>query len=248
MATAADLKSRAKKTREIYLTWLHLFEYYHGGMPVGVLSSTAQWESNGETDAVGDRSLGEYGMFQVSTHIEDEFDLPRDYRKKPEGNIFAACLEYNAEAKRVALKYPNLIYDGTTDQWMLSRLIFSIGRGGTYAVMREAKPRAGGSGPFPVYAQLVSWANRTGAMQLGGQSAAKVVHRINSKPYLWEIAKAAGLPTYAGTPVIPPLPVGLSHVTLPKDLVGKLDFAKPWTKYLFAGGFAWLTYQVWAGL
>ena len=205
-----------------------LLDKYHGGMPTGFLAAIACHESSCNMGSSGDASLGEIGIFQVTNSFPRKVSVNPTVRHSTEGNIFLGCLEYNYWAAQVVLDFPNLVSNGSVDQWLLARLIFAIGYGGTRSVMRAANPRPGN-----VYNQLIAWANRTGGISAGSQSAAKVKARILAVPVQWEIGQQIA-PTLFLTG--PKKPIGFVPFTLPgpiADVMLKSSLFDP--KILIAG-------------
>ena len=189
---------------------------YRGGLPTGFFAAIAQWESGGRMLA-GDVSQGEYGFFQITSSTETTFGLPDGFRTQPENNIFLAGLEYNVEAKRLALRYP-FVRDGSRDQWMLARLVFAVGRGGTYKLIDNAV--AGGHMTGAPYDGVAAYVNAVGGIKLGGQPPGKVWFRTNVIPLVWEIGKQTEASLY-GPPVRPPAPAGVTY-QLPADVRDRL--------------------------
>lgn len=208
------IESRAKSAKRFldrYGKWLRR---YKGGLPVGFLAAIGQWESDGRMDSAGDVSRGEYGFFQITDSTEREFGLPSGFRTRPENNIWLAGLEYNVEAKRLALRY-SFIKDGTRDQWMLARLTFAVGRSGTYKLIDNAV--AGGYMTGAPYAGVLAYVNAVGGIKLGEQSPGKVWFRVNAIPLVWQIGERVESFFFLRLPVQPPAPYGVRYV-LPADV------------------------------
>lgn len=187
---------------------------YHGGMPIGFIAATIAMESGGNPNAVGDASLGEYGLLQVAKNTELDFQVPNGTRKTAEGNIFLGSLEYQAEHQRLALKFPDLVVLGSEDTWKLARLVFSVGRGGTYGLIKAAKPTEKGN----VFSAIVKWANDTGAMPLGRSPAGKIKMRINNiDKVVWVVGQAVASWQTSGAPEKIPAPHGIKYL-VPKDI------------------------------
>lgn len=201
---------------------MSLVDRYRGGADRAWLAAIVATESGGRM-VEGDAQLGEYGFFQVAEYIEDEFGVPSGTRKSVEGNIFLGALEYNVEAARLANKYPHLIRVGTWDQWIMAKMVFSLGRAGTDAVMANAngwRPLMPGN----VYAGVRAWANSTGAMPVGRSAADKVAYRIAfMHDVTYAAAKLAGASSWASAPALPPSMPGTAYrvprgVTFPQGL------------------------------
>ena len=194
---------------------------YHGGLPLGLMCSIAALESGGKMVA-GDPDYGEYGFFQIATHTEDIFGLPRDFRKTPQNNIFLGSLEYNVAARRLHLLYPDLVIDGSMDAWLLARMSFVFGNNGTNICIKEAAEH-GSVARGNVTGGILKWADDTGAIKIGGSEAGKIWYRLHMiTDVTLPIGKALG--GYPGTPVLPPAPSGVKY-TLPKDIRGKISTA-----------------------
>lgn len=177
-------------------------------------------ESGGRMVSSSDSTLAEHGFFQVAANTEKEFGVPSGTRFNPEYNTWLGLLELNAESKRLLIKYPALVQDATWDMWFLARLCFSIGRGGTYSCIDRAR-QAGYVAPGAVYFGVKRWANDTGAVPLGSQSASTVLRRINLiYDELYPVGQNVS-PGFPGPAVLPPVPQGI-NMSLPKALDGKL--------------------------
>lgn len=213
----ASIPRRIGRVKAVYAQYSPLFEKFRGGLPIAFFATIAQWESDGRMDAPGSAALGEVGVFQISEHTEEEYSTRAGIRTTLSGNFWLAGLDYNAEARRLQLKYPHLFVNNNADLWMTARLVFAIGRGGTSKVLDTSKPTPGN-----VFNQLVAWAKKSGGIPLGSQSAAKVAYRIQAIPVQWEIAQKCGLPSSPGIPSLVMPPDVSIPFRLPKDLTGKL--------------------------
>lgn len=222
-ALAAKIKaapSTVASARKFYTKYGRWVDRYHGGVPVGFLCATAALESNG-TMVAGDPSYGEFGFFQIATHTEGIYGLPKDFRKTPEGNIFLAGLEYNVEAKRLQLKYPEIVIDGTKDQWLLARLVFAFGNHGADVCIQAAVAH-GSVVRGRVFEGIVRWADETGAIKIGGSVAEKIWYRIHMlNDVNWPVG-AAVTTQYMGVPHLPPAPAGV-RFSIPADVRGKIS-------------------------
>ena len=207
-----DLPSIVKSAKKFNDKYSSYLQRYKGGMPRGFFAAIAAIESDGKM-IEGDPDLGEYGFFQITAKMPTDYGLKSELRKTAEGNIFLAGLEYNVEAKRLKLKYPNLIVEGTADQWKLARLVFAIGKYGVDTCIKHAKPMV----PGRVFEALETWADETGAIAIGSSPAGKIRMRIKLvSKVAWEAGKQV---TYQsnGMPVKVPAPSGISY-TLPKSI------------------------------
>lgn len=207
------VEKRAASAASFYARWRPQIQKYRGGMPAGFMAAIAQWESGGSMASSGDPDLGEYGFFQITASTPPQFGLGAELRKNPEGNIFLAGLEYQVEAKRLALRYPGLVREGTRDQWMLARLVFAIGGGGTRKLIDGAKPQI----PGKVYDALLAYVDATGGVPLGSQSAGKVWLRVHIVPLTWQIGELVMPGAFGGLPTRIASPRGVTY-RLPKDV------------------------------
>ncbi len=235
--TAVEIQKKAVQAVAIYRQDQALYDAYHGGVPVALMVAMAQGESGGRMNAPGDASIGEFGIFQVTSYIdkksgrwqgtEAEYLVPKDTRKNKVGNFFLAGTDFNAEAARLLLRFPGLI-QSYTDLYKLSHLSFAVGRGGTYALLTKANLSPGPD----VYGRLLSWAAAEHARgrlpQLSkSQPPAKVWRRLVAVDDRWKVAVASGLPMSAGPPVIPALPSSIKKFTIPKALQGHIKQLAP---------------------
>lgn len=210
-----DRVAATRRFLDRYAAWLLR---YKGGLHVGFFAAIAQWESGGRMDSPGDSSLGEYGFFQIARSTEETFGVPEDFRKTPEGNIFLAGLEYNVEARRLALGQ-DFVRTGSRDQWLLARLVFAIGRSGTNRLLKAAGESGflGGA----VYEGLIQYIDETGGMALGSQSAGKVWLRVKIVPVLFDIGVRAFPNGTIGPPMQVTSPPAVAY-RLPKDVRDQL--------------------------
>jgi hypothetical protein len=218
-AKVAALGSLAKTAAGFYASYGNFVEKYRGGMPGKLLAAIASIESSGRMVA-GDASLGEYGFFQVAAQTERDFGVPGGLRMQPEGNVFLAALEYNVEALRLAIKYPAYVKSGSLGQWHLARLVFAIGRHGA-DVCIQAAVAGGYMGLGEGFTGVVRWADKTGAVAIGGSEAGKIWYRIKLIQVTQSVADAIG-GGGAGAPSQVP---ALVAYTLPKDVLGRLPAA-----------------------
>lgn len=215
------LPSLVSTAKTFYASYGGLLTKYKGGMPARLLAAIAAIESSGKMVA-GDPSLGEFGFFQVATQTEKDFGVPSGLRLRAEGNIFLASLEYNAEAARLALRYPAYVKPGSKGQWHLARLVFAIGRHGA-DVCIQAAIAGGYMGPGQGFEGVVKWADATGGVAIGGSEAGKIWYRVKLIELTQRVADALGFEG-AGVPLSPPAPPGVAY-TVPKDVASALPKA-----------------------
>lgn len=197
-----DIPKSATSARKVLDRLRPLLNKYHGGMPVGFLAAIASFESGGKMSSRGDSSLGEVGIFQITSSFPGKVGLPAASRFEEEVNVFLGCLEYQMMAVEMWKANPR-ISRGTVDNWKLARLAFAIGAGGT----RTLLARSGANS----YGELTDYVNRTGGTSLGKQSASKVWFRVNIINVLWDIGKLVQAPLFVGMPQQVPAPPGRSY-------------------------------------
>lgn len=203
--------SLVKNARATYTRLRPWITRYRGGMPAGVLATIAQLESGGSMDSAGDASLGEVGYFQITSSFPSSIGVDPAKRYDPETNVFLGGVEYQIEAVRMANAWPAVTL-GTLDSWKLARLAFAIGGPGTKKLLAAARPAFAGQ----AFAGVKAWADATGAMALGSQSAGKVWYRI----HLTELIFQAGMfvaPAFFSDPTRVPAPAGISY-RFPNDV------------------------------
>lgn len=199
--------TKAEETRAIYDKFRSWLLRYRGGMPAGFLAAIIQHESGGRMDAKGDVSLGEAGLFQIESSFPGKVGLPAEARLVPENNVFLGSLEYQLRAIEF-LPYASL---GSSDSWRLARLGFAIGSAGTRKVIDAATSGNPGAYRGNLFAQILSWANRTGAIAVSsGQPAEKVKARINAVQEQWDVGQRIN--GAYGMPEKVPAPSGLRYV------------------------------------
>lgn len=156
----ADLTARVNAAAQLLNTYGAVLDEYRGGCPAGFLAEIMRIESGGNFNSPGDPSIGEVGYFQVATKGSDptpqRFGVDTTVAFTPEGNVFLGCLEYQDEAQRIQLLFPDLIGNGSADQWMFARTIFAVGRYGTVGHMNRAVA-AGAIGSDTPYTDYVNW-------------------------------------------------------------------------------------------
>lgn len=233
-----SITQRVANGKQLLSKWGSYIDKYHGGIHRGFLASIMNWESWGDFGAAGDASLGEVGFYQVAADVPKRYGLDPAIRTTPEGNVFVACLEYTEEAARILIDYPGLVNNGSRDQWILARLVFAIGRGGTHQVLNAAKPRAGHA-----YDDLVKWANDTGAFQVSAsQPAEKVWFRILAVGHNWRIGELISPGASYGPPIKIP---ALSPYHFPLDVAPLIGSGSPATMLLMGLGLAGLAWALW---
>lgn len=216
----------------VYATYRPYIDRFHGGMPVGFLAAIFAHESSGNPYATGSPSLGEYGLGQVTENFPRTVGVDPDVRKTPEGNVFLSALEYQIEAERLAIRYPNLIVRGSADQWKMSRLVFALGIGAVTKLMMLVRPTERGN----VYGQIRTYVNTHPGTTVSGYASTTVLSRISSVQSLWdEGAKVA--PSNVGLPEAIPAPSGITYV-LPRGIV----LPRPPSLWLFGLGAALLAF------
>lgn len=203
---AAD-PNKVKRARELLQKFKPWFDKYRGGLTAGALAAFMQHESNGNWGAAGDASLGEVGYFQVANYVPGLFGYPASARTNPEDNVAIASLEYALESALWKVRYPDLVRLGTQDAWMLGRLAFAIGRGGSYKLADLANQYRYLQ-PGRVYEGIAKYVAANGAPPLGTQSATKVAARVASVPQQFEIANAIDSSAFGPPTYIPPPPAG----------------------------------------
>jgi hypothetical protein len=220
--------TKADETRAIYERYRPWFLRYRAGAPAGYLAAIVQHESGGRPDARGDASLGEQGLFQTEGSFGAKIGLPGLNTLNPEIAIFAGGLEMALRAIEM-LPYADL---GTSDSYRLARLGFAIGSGGTRKVIDAATGGNPGAYRGQVFARVLEWANRTGAIAVSsGQPAEKVRARINAVQEQWDIGQRIN--GAYGMPEKVPAPSGLRY-TLPASAARHL--ASPRTGIVLALG------------
>lgn len=197
------LPSLIRTANDVYARYGTLINRYRGGMPPGLLAAIIVLESSGNPNAVGDSSLGERGLLQVATQTAIDFGVSPSVRLSAEGNIALGSLEYNVEAARLSLRYPQII-PGTLDQYLCARGVFVFGRAGMRKLLDNAQPLRAGH----AFDSVLSYLDRTGGIALGGSSAEKVWYRAHMIALTKQIGQATGS-MWASRPVVPPAPVGV---------------------------------------
>ena len=185
-------------------------------MPVGAFAAIMQMESDGKMGAPGDVSLGEVGFFQVTSSFPPKVGLPAASRYDPETNVFLGGLEYQVEAAKAAKQWP-IVQKGSADQWKLARLSFAIGWGGTRDFVSRALAATSASSGSP-YERVKAYANQTGGIAYGSQSAAKVWFRVHVVDYNFMVGQKIEPGGY-GPPQLTPPPAAYPAYTFPPDLL-----------------------------
>lgn len=199
-----------QKLLDLYGPWI---DTYRGGLPREWAAAIMNWESGGNFAAPGDPSLGEVGFYQVAEYFPAVIGMPAESRNDPETNVMQGLTEYQLEAVKWAVTFPDLVELGTADSLKLARLSFAVGWGGATGLARIVQNDAESGN---LYGAIVDWANRTGGMPLGSQSSDQVWFRVVSIDPQWAIAKAvAPFGSLAvGQPTFPPNPPGNTY-TIP---------------------------------
>jgi hypothetical protein len=224
------------QARSVYDQLGPWIDRYHGGLPFGFLVAAISHESGGNFGAPGDPMLGEVGYLQVAHNVPGLFGYPPEARMDPESNIAIGVLEYELEAVLWMLAFPQ-VHLGTDDSWLLARLAFAIGRGGSHGLATLAAASVGLS-DGDVYGSIVRYIQLSGGVPLGSQSAQKVASRVLDIERQWQVGKAIG--GISGPPVrIPDPPAG--PYTLPADVEPYFSEAFPATM-LIIGGMAIVAY------
>lgn len=234
----ASKVAQAKALLTKYGGWIRK---YRGGLPAGALAAYMLHESGGNFGAAGDASLGEIGFYQITASTPPRFGLHPDARKDPESNVAIASLEYGHEAALWALRYPDLVRIGTPDNWMLSRLSFAVGRGGSYQLAELAK-KAGYLQPGRVYDGIARYVAANGAPALGSQSSSKVAARVASVPEQWAIGEAVDGSGVGPPAIIPNPPAG--PYTIPANVRHLFVKPIPGILLVLGGAAAFLYYLV----
>lgn len=179
-----------KYSKQIYAKYGGWINKYKGGFHAGVISSVIYMESNGKQATVGDKSLGEIGLMQIAEYLPKALGMAASTRLDAETNVFLGCAEYNWEAARFKFIFPEIVVNGSEDQWMLARLAFSIGHGGTVGLIKAAS-KQGLIVRGRVYEGIEKYVMGGGATSLGSQSAWKVWLRVMRMRHQFDIGKAA---------------------------------------------------------
>jgi hypothetical protein len=208
----ADIPRNAARAREVYDRLAPLLNKYRGGMSAGFLAAIASFESGGKMSSTGDATLGEVGIFQITSSFPPKVGLPAASRRDTETNVFLGCLEYQIMAVKMFLAAPSISL-GSIDNWKLARLAFSIGEGGTRKLLEQSGARS--------YSGLLEYLDRKGGVSLGRQSAGKVWFRAHVIEVLWDIGQLVKPSFWVGAPVkIPSPPTG--EYTLPATVAAYL--------------------------
>ena len=194
------------------------FSKYQGGLTKGALAAFMLHESGGNFNAAGDASLGEIGYYQIAAYVPPLFGLPASARMDPETNVALAVLEYELEAAKFKVRYPAYVNLGNRDSYMLGRLAFAIGRGGSYTLADRAIATRYASPGGSLYAGILSSVAAMGAPSLGSQSSTKVAARVASIPDQFEIAAAVDPLGSFGPPAIIPTPPAGAYA-IPADVL-----------------------------
>lgn len=212
----ASIPSNTERARGVYNRLYTGINKYRGGVPAGFLAAIASFESGGKMTSTGDAQLGEVGIFQITRSFPPKVGLPAESRRDEETNIFLGCLEYQIMAVRMFLAAPKISL-GTSDNWKLARLAFSVGEAGTRKLLSQSRARS--------WRELKNYVDRVGGVPLGRQTAGKVWFRVHVIDVLWDIGQRVRPSFYIGAPVkIPNPPAG--PYTLPSDVARYMP--SPW--------------------
>lgn len=201
--------ARVKVLLDQYGAWI---DKYRGGVPKEWAAAIMMWESDGNFAAPGDPSLGEVGYYQVAQYVPGTMGMPAESRYNPEANVMIGLTEYQLDTVKWKLAFPDHVELGTPDAYKLARLSFAVGWGGATGLAKNAI--AGGYKSFGdgLYDAIVKYANATGGIPLGSQSASQVWFRVVSIDPQWRTADAAStLGMTVGPPTLPPDPPGFTY-------------------------------------
>ena len=198
---------------QVYEKYGAFINRYRGGMPAGFLAAIIAHESGGRENAVGDSSLGEIGLMQITSNFPTTVGVHPDVRRTAEGNIFLGCLELNITAAQLQKRYPTLIIPGTADQWMMARLVFGLGIGAVTKLVALVQPRSRGR----MYAAIQDYMHDHPNTTVSGYPPGKVLTRVDSVTTLWNDG-AKIVPPNVGVPEKVPAPTGLTY-GLPRGIV-----------------------------
>lgn len=208
MATDPNFDADVARAKAIYDQLGVWIDRYHGGLPAGWVASIILHESGGNFGAPGDPTLGEVGYLQVAAYVPALFGYDVSAIQDPESNIAIGILEYELEAVLWMLAFPNAVNLGTDDSWKLARLAFAVGRGGSHQLATLAQQSLGGLTSGDVYHDIVKYANASGGVPLGSQTAAKVKARVLDIDRQWAIGQAVSAGMSGPPMIIPDPPAG----------------------------------------
>ena len=203
----AGMPSRTAKAKELYRgpigRWV---DRYRGGVPAGFAIAAITYESGGNPGTVGDQSLGEYGLMQLTARFPPTVGMPAESRFDPETNVFLGLLQLQLAAITFAREEP-LVELGSSDAWKLARLGFSIGMGGARDLLRRARPymRKG-----HVFGAIKDDVAAHGGLWAGSQEPGKVAYRVAMIDVVWTVGQNA-VAGGGGVPRLPPRPPGYSY-------------------------------------
>lgn len=198
----AGMPSRTAKAKELYGgpigRWV---DRYRGGVPAGFAIAAITYESGGNPGTVGDQSLGEYGLMQLTARFPPTVGMPAESRFDPETNVFLGLLQLQLAAITLAREEP-MVELGSADAWKLARLGFSIGMGGTRSLMQLARPymRKG-----HVFGAIKDYVAAHGGIQAGSQEPGKVAYRVAMIDVVWTVGQNV-VRGGGGMPRRPPAP------------------------------------------
>ncbi len=229
-SSPAYLSAEASNVQKLLGQWGAWIDTYRGGIPAEWAATIMEWESGGNFAAPGDPTLGEVGFYQVPAWFPPTIGMPAESRYDPETNVMLGLMGYQLEAARWAVQFPDLVILASPDTWKLARLSFAVGWGGATGLAASA---AANAQPGDLYGAIVDYANQTGGVAMGSQSASQVWWRVVSIQIQWQIAQQASLTgtLVAGPPTMVPNPPGGTY-TLPSPYAEL--FVRPWSPFLVA--------------
>lgn len=239
----ASKPSYVRYSQQMYQKFGGWINKYKGGFHAGVISSVIYMESNGKQGTVGDASLGEIGLMQIAEYLPKALGMAASTRLDAETNVFLGCAEYNWEAARFKFIFPEIVVNGSEDQWMLARLAFSIGHGGTVGLIKAAS-KQGLVSRGKIYEGLEKYVSGGGATALGSQSAWKVWLRVMRMRHQFDIGKAAVDDSFRA-PVndIPPPPTSSYKMPVSGVKFGPSEVAGAGAVLFLAGVGAFMLYK-----
>lgn len=154
--------------------------------------------------------MGEYGFFQITSSFPTSVGVNPEVRKTEVGNIFLAGLEYNIEAARLRARYPDVIVNGSIDQWMMARATFGLGIGAVKNLISLVGPRRRGM----MFTDILAYADAHRDVSVSGYEVGKVWYRLKSIPLIWQAAAQIG----GTTPGLPTQVPSFVPYNVPKDV------------------------------
>lgn len=206
----ASVPGRVTRARRFLDAHADLLDRCRGGMHRGFFAAIAQWESDGKMGAPGDATLGEVGWYQVIPSIARLFGLDPKALATEEGNTLVAGLEYTMYALRAVKRWTRWVADGTRTQWLIARLAFAVGWGGTKKLVDPALASRA-PGEVTAWRAIVEHADATGGITLGRVPAGKVWYRVRAIDVQWKIGRLVAPGASSGKAVWPTAPQGLAY-------------------------------------